>query len=191
MISVFIDGQDNIKDKLDKFFATHNLEDPKYRSTLNIKKTKLEDCLHLDYSPNSLDYQEALQAQPNDTPSRKKIWTDNLQITDVLGHLRTNHVATVTTKQDRHPNSGNLFFDPPNNKSRYRFLTPRECIRIMGFNEEDYDILINGNCMTSPNHNLFTRDKIYRLAGNSISVKMLEAVFSLILEIRTKKLVNQ
>ena len=135
-----------------------------------------------------IDYLEALAAQPNDTPSRLKIWEDNLQITDTQGRLRADHVATVTTKQDRNPNSGNLFFDPPNDKSRYRFLTPRECIRIMGFEERDYDILIAGNCYPSSKYSLFTRDKIYRLAGNSISVKILEAVFSLILEIRDKHL---
>ena len=188
MISVFIAGREDVKTKLDEYFKTHNLEDPFYRASLNIKKTLLSDCLHMDYDHNPNDYLEALTAQPNNTPSRLKIWEDNLQITDNQGHLRTDHVATVTTQQDRNPNSGNLFFDPPNDKSRYRFLTPRECIRIMGFEEQDYDILIAGDCHPSPKYSLFTRDKIYRLAGNSISVKILEAVFSLIMEIRDKHL---
>ena len=188
MISVFIAGREDIKVKLDEYFNTHNLEDPAFRATLNFKKTKLEDCLHMDYDHNPADYHEALQAQPNDTPSRLKIWEDNLKITDENGQLLTDHVATVTTKQDRNPNSGNLYFNPPNDKSRYRFLTPRECIRIMGFEEQDYDILQMGNCYPSSKYSLFTRDKIYRLAGNSISVKILEAVFSLIMEIREKNL---
>ena len=49
-------------------------------------------------------------------------------------------VQTITTKQDRHPNSGNIYFNPKNDKSRYRFLTPRECFLLMGFDEKDFDI---------------------------------------------------
>ena len=62
-----------------------------------------------------------------------------LKIIDENGNI-ADHSATITTKQDRHPNSGNLYFDYPKNKlSKYRFLTPRECFLLMGFDENDYE----------------------------------------------------
>ena len=88
-----------------------------------------------------------------------------------------NIVQTITTKQDRHPNSGNIYFNPNNNKSNYRFLTPRECFVLMGFDEKDYEKIINNNFNSRKNSLFFSRDKMYKLAGNSIVVNMLEAIF--------------
>ncbi len=181
MISVYIGNKKELASKLDDYYSNHNLENVEFRKTLNINRTSLLSCLHIDYS-NKQDYNEGLECQPNDTPSRKKIWNDNLKIVGPDNSLLTDHVATITTKQDRHPNSGNIYFNPPNNKSRYRFLTPRECFLIMGFQEEDYDYLTNHDCFPNPKYSLFSRDKVHRLAGNSIPVKLLEAVFSLIID---------
>ena len=88
-----------------------------------------------------------------------------------------NIVQTITTKQDRHPNSGNIYFNPNNTKSKYRFLTPRECFVLMGFDEKDYEKIINNNFNSRKNSLFFSRDKMYKLAGNSIVVNMLEAIF--------------
>ena len=93
-------------------------------------------------------------------------------------------VQTITTKQDRHPNSGNLFFNPKNDSSRYRFLTPRECFMLMGFDEKDYEQLINNNFESRKNALFFSRDRLYKLAGNSIVVNMLEAIFNQIIDIK-------
>lgn len=187
MISTYIGGRSDIAFRLDDFYKTHDLENAEFRKSLQIKENTLYSCLHLDYACRTyLD--EALACQPNDTPSRRTIWNDNLQIVGANGLLLTDHVATITTKQDRNPNSGNIFFDPNNGKSKYRFLTPRECLQIMGFTEEDYEILVDKDCWPSSKYSLFTRDKVHRLAGNSIPVKLLEPVFSLILEIRNNGL---
>jgi len=187
MISTFIDKREDIGKRLDEFYAAHDLENAEFRKKLPIKETPLSSCLHMEYT-NRRYFDEALACQPNATVSRQKIWDDNLQITNENGTLLTDHVATITTKQDRNPNSGNIYFDPQNGKSTYRFLTPRECIQIMGFNEEDYEILVDKDCHPNPKYTLFTRDKIHRLAGNSIPVKLLEAVFSLIVEIRNQQI---
>ena len=183
MISTYIGQKKEIGLKLDDYYNNHNLEKMEFQKKLDLTKTDLRSCLHIDYS-NKRDYNEALECQPNDTPSRKKIWDDNLKIVGKNNVILTDHVATITTKQDRHPNSGNIWFDPPNNKSRYRFLTPRECFQIMGFQENDYDSLIEYNCFPNVKYTLFSRDKVHRLAGNSIPVKLLEAVFSLVLDIQ-------
>jgi DNA (cytosine-5)-methyltransferase 1 len=93
-------------------------------------------------------------------------------------------VQTITTKQDRHPNSGNLYFDKGDtNKSSFRFLTPRECFLLMGFDELDYEKLAYSNLKNIRNGEFFTRDINYKLAGNSIVVNILEQVFSQIIAI--------
>jgi len=92
-------------------------------------------------------------------------------------------VRTITTKQDRNPNSGNLFFDSGSEgKSKFRYLTPRECLLFMGFTDEDYQKLKDNNLEFHKGDNLFTRDNTIRMAGNSIPVKLLEGVFFQIIE---------
>lgn len=50
---------------------------------------------------------------------------------------------------------------------RIRRLTPRECFRLMGFTDEDFD---KASKVT-------TEKNLYKQAGNSIVVQVLEAVF--------------
>ena len=49
-------------------------------------------------------------------------------------------------------------------EKRIRRLTPRECLRLMGF-DDDFKIVVSDTQM-------------YRQAGNSIVVNVLEAIFS-------------
>lgn len=51
---------------------------------------------------------------------------------------------------------------------RIRKLTPKECFRLMGFDDEDIDILID---------NKFSNTQLYKMAGNSIVVDVLEEIF--------------
>lgn len=53
------------------------------------------------------------------------------------------------------------------NDSAIRFLTPRECYRLMGFTDEDFD--------RAKKHNSETQ--LYKQAGNSIVVNVLEEIF--------------
>lgn len=74
---------------------------------------------------------------------------------------------TITTKQVRCPNSGVI--DRGNGK--YRYLTERECFRLMGFDGKDCDLLKQSG---------ISRTQIYKQAGNSISVDVLEGLFNAI-----------
>lgn len=56
---------------------------------------------------------------------------------------------------------------------RYRKLTPKECFRLMGFADKDVDILIENN---------ISKTQLYKMAGNSIVVNVLEALFSKMIE---------
>jgi DNA (cytosine-5)-methyltransferase 1 len=144
--------------------------------TFNLKK-----YLKLDYR-NKLYLLEALSCQPNKTISRDKIWDLNLKIYDKNGNFAKT-VATITTRQDRHPNSGNLYFKKGSSKSSYRFLTARECFLLMGFKEEDFENIAYSNVMKNSKKQLYNRDSLYKLAGNSIVIDMLESVFYFIDEI--------
>ena len=50
---------------------------------------------------------------------------------------------------------------------RIRKLTPKECWRLMGFDDEDFDKAKEVNSDT----------QLYKQAGNSIVVNVLEAIF--------------
>ncbi|MDY5050584.1 MAG: DNA cytosine methyltransferase, partial [Candidatus Mucispirillum faecigallinarum] len=71
-------------------------------------------------------------------------------------------------------------------KSRYRNLTPRECFLFMGFDEDDYDNLIASNFEIQNNKEFYKREKLERLAGNSIVVNVLMEIFTLINNIKIK-----
>lgn len=51
---------------------------------------------------------------------------------------------------------------------RVRAMTPREYFRVMGFDDSDIDVLIE-------NH--ISNTQLYKMAGNSIAVTMLEHLF--------------
>jgi len=52
---------------------------------------------------------------------------------------------------------------------RIRKLTPKECLRLMGFDDEDYYIL---------KENEISDTQLYKMAGNSIVVNVLEEIFN-------------
>ena len=134
--------------------------------------------LRISQDKGSKLWNEAIECTPNDTISRRKIWKENPKIVNERNQLtKEKFIRTLTTKQDRHPNSGNIYFDSGiPGKGKFRYLTPRECLLFMGFTDKDYEKLQENN---PPQRNtvLFPRDKIIRMAGNSIPVKMLEGFF--------------
>ncbi|URN96910.1 MAG: DNA (cytosine-5-)-methyltransferase [Candidatus Pristimantibacillus lignocellulolyticus] len=83
------------------------------------------------------------------------------------------HVWTITTKQNRCPNSGII----PINDSQYRLLTERECWRLMGFDDKDYEKVLSEH----PTRIGCTNGTLYKIAGNSIVVQVLEAIFEVLL----------
>ena len=75
---------------------------------------------------------------------------------------------TISTKQMRVPNSG--IIDIGN--GHYRYLTERECLRLMGFDDCDIDKLEK----VHPRRKNCTSSKLYKQAGNSIVVDVLMAI---------------
>lgn len=192
MISVFI-GKDETKRTLfKKYFSTKTSKDvvDDYVNSKYYKKIKSSELFRIDYSNPNLRA-EAIECTPNDTVSRREIWDGNPQL--VLKGNKINDaypvIRTITTKQDRNPNSGNLYFDSGiEGKSKFRYLTPRECLLFMGFTDKDYEHIVEKNPEIHKGSVLFPRDKIIRMAGNSIPVKLLEGIFYQI--IRFDNLIN-
>ena len=183
MISFLTNFDQKLNKKLDAYFSEHNLEDMSYVNSLNIHKDSLKQILKVDYS-NVIYFQEALESQPNDTKSRRDIWNDNVKLIDANNqYIERDFAATLTTKQDRHPNSGNIYFDIDNGKSKFRYITPRESFMLMGFDENDFNKVNNISLKGRGDSKFFTRDILLHLAGNSIVVNVLEQIFKQIINI--------
>ncbi len=137
----------------------------------------IHDFLDLNNDDLIEEYKEVL---PNNTKSRIEWIPKSRHINDM------SHCMTITTRQDRWPNAGILFCDVNGklidnqndwningDSSAYRFLTPREQLQLFGFKSNAYDLLKNID---------MSRTKIQLMAGNSIVVSKLEAIFTSILK---------
>lgn len=84
------------------------------------------------------------------------------------------HCWTITERQDRCPNAGIIKEGP----KRYRYLTEREVWRLMGFDDSDFEAALT----EFPGRKGFRNATLYAMAGNSIVVNVLEAIFKVLLE---------
>lgn len=175
MISVYSKDEQE-KSKILDYFNKNDLHN--YKDNENIE---ISNYLKLDYD-NPSYFSEALISQPKNTPSRNKIFESNLLIAR-NNEILTKTIPTITTKQDRHPNSGNIQVNFDNSKANYRNLTPRECFLFMGFDESDYEKLSDSNLKINKKYHFFSKDKLVKLAGNSIVVNVLEQIFLQIKEL--------
>lgn len=184
MISVFVGGNKRLKTEIQAYFDKWGNKDEEYivqeyKNSKYYKPKTISQLLRIPQNPDSVLWQEAVACTPNDTISRRKIWNENPKIVNERGDIMEEQfIRTITTKQDRHPNSGNIYFDSGiEGRGKFRYLTPRECLLFMGFTDRDYDKIQENNPEQRVRSRLFPRDKIIRMAGNSIPVKMLEGFF--------------
>lgn len=181
MISVWVGQNEKRRRKVREYFEKKDpdkiIED--YKKSGYYHEIRIDELFRTDYA-NEVLLAEALDCNPNDTPSRRKIWDENPKLVLEGNVVNTEYdmIRTITTKQDRNPNSGNLYFDlGGEGKSTFRYLTPRECMLFMGFTDADYENIVRNNPEIHRGSALFPRDKIIRMAGNSIPVKLLEGIF--------------
>ena len=86
------------------------------------------------------------------------------------------HIATCRTLKNQYYKTSKANFERNSTFGatgatdglRIRKLTPKECFRLMGFDDADCDILSN---------NGISNTQIYKMAGNSIVVDVLEEIF--------------
>lgn len=186
MISVLAPNKE-MRENLDDYFFENNLEAVYAERNVD----SLKKYLKLDYS-NELYREEAITSTPTFTPSREKIYYNNpILATDDT--IKNTYARTVTTKQDRHPNSGIVEYKDivlTDVNKKYRNLTPRECFLLMGFDEEQYDLLMENNFKIGANRKMLSSSKLIQLAGNSIVVPVLEVIFKQMIEINEKYLTS-
>ena len=82
---------------------------------------------------------------------------------------------TITTKQMRCPNSGVIDLKD----GRYRYLTERECWRLQGYSDEDFESALS----VHPSKSNKLNGALYKQAGNSIPVPIFEAIFKQLLDL--------
>lgn len=86
---------------------------------------------------------------------------------------------TITCKQMRSPNSGVIALSD----GRYRYLTERECWRLQGYSDNDFENALKVNKGIKGKMN----GTLYKQAGNSIPVTIFESIFRKILLNETQK----
>ena len=175
MVSVYVGKDEKLKERINKYFEKNDLTKITDPRQLDRKVIQIKDILRLDYT-NPIYKKEAEESQPKDTSSRRNIYRDNEKLYTFGKYAKI--APTLTTKQDRHPNSGVIDFNnEKKGMSSFRYITPREGFMFMGFDESDYEALLNNNFSVSARGNIFTRDKMNKMAGNSIVVNVLEEIF--------------
>jgi DNA (cytosine-5)-methyltransferase 1 len=80
--------------------------------------------------------------------------------------IRKNNLCPTLTTRGKSSISGVALIYRPDD--RLRFITPLECWRLMGFTDEDYNAALSTGVTTT---------QLYKQAGNSIVVLVLEAIF--------------
>lgn len=101
-------------------------------------------------------------------------------VRNVIGHtgikratVIRDYAFTITTRQDRTPAQ---VIDCGDN--RYRYLTERECWRLQGYADEDFE---SAKRVHKRKGRYYT--ELYKQAGNSIPVPIFESIFKEILEV--------
>lgn len=94
---------------------------------------------------------------------RRKIFMDSLKMPNEKGIAKT-----ITTKSGNRPTDNFIIEHDINHIIKIRKLTPLECFRIMGFNDDDYI-----KCKKKK----ISDTQLYKLCGNSIVVNCLAEIF--------------
>lgn len=90
-----------------------------------------------------------------------------------------NYAMTISTRQDRCPNSGII----QRKNGKWRLLTELECWRLQGYSDEDFFCALKVN----PPKDNRKNGALYKQAGNSIPVPIFESIFRKIIYGETTK----
>lgn len=185
MISVFISDSVSITTKaklvseINSYMAFNSLQENKdYVESLGLTKKEFNQVVRFNYDNTTYKSEADATRLPN-TPSRWKIVEQNPHIYDIVDGkvCCSNLLNTITTRQDRNPTTGVIRYGEENDQYMdYRYLTPRECFLAMGFDETDFDTLLDNDPLL-PERRFFSSQKLEKMAGNSIVVNVLEAIF--------------
>lgn len=131
-----------------------------FEALKNVKTSSIDDFLERDVSNLYEVRQESMLRFLSGNPKNKN-FKGRLKVIDQYAY-------TISTKQVRVPNSGLVDIG----KGKYRYLTEKECLRLMGFDDEDFEKIR----AIFPIRQGKTSSILYKQAGNSIVVNVLEAI---------------
>ena len=86
------------------------------------------------------------------------------------------YCTTITTKQMRCPNSGVIDLKD----GRFRYLTERECWRLQGYSDDDFNKALIAHPGTKGKMN----GALYKQSGNSIPIPIFESIFKQLLNLQ-------
>lgn len=148
----------------------HNMfEFPKPYSLEKRLKDFLEPHVDEKYylSDKMISYLMGLNQSKSKYP-RRKIFIDSLKMPNEKGIAKT-----ITTKSGNRPTDNFIIEQDINHITKIRKLIPLECFRLMGFNDDDYI-----KCKKIK----ISDTQLYKQAGNSIVVDVLEEIFRMMLD---------
>lgn len=138
----------------------------KYREMRSMSTFLLDD-----YGEEHIVKQPSMIKKIGDNVSAEDFKT--MKFKRVLGTIK-DKCWTITVKQMRCPNAGIVKISDGN----YRYLTEREVWRLMGYDDEDFERALSVHPGTVNKMN----GALYKQAGNSIGVPILEELFSAIID---------
>ena len=95
-------------------------------------------------------------------------WTGSFVSEDIESIEKSKTIGNQEPTIIHLKNGENMTSDNNTSNLRIRKLTPKECFRLMGFEDKDVDILVENN---------ISNTQLYKMAGNSIVVDVLEEIF--------------
>lgn len=185
MLSVFEEDLNHLQKNMVRAFF-EEWENSYFAREWERELVRMDDFLRLDYT-NETYRNEARISTPNNTTVRQRIHKDSILL--AKGKKTTGEIArTITTKQDRYPNAGIIEYEDDfgEEKSKYRNLTARETFLLQGFEEADYQRLVDNNLQVTKSRFLLSHSKLLKLAGNSIVVNILEDIFMRVFELNNQ-----
>lgn len=95
-------------------------------------------------------------------------WTGSFVSEDIESIEKSKTIGNDEPTVIHLKNGETMTSDNNTSNLRIRKLTPKECFRLMGFEDKDVDILVENN---------ISNTQLYKMAGNSIVVDVLEEIF--------------
>lgn len=143
-------------------------------SVLDKEPFDFDDLIHtkprgIEYFLEDVEDQQYIVSQPSMLRRISHNSRNSLKGVSVI----QDYCYTITCKQMRCPNAGVIDM----HDGRYRYLTERECWRLQGYGDKDFDKALEANPSIKGKMN----GALYKQAGNSIPVPIFESIFRKIL----------
>jgi DNA (cytosine-5)-methyltransferase 1 len=153
----------------ERVFVVSILNGKEFDFSLLKKKTmrNIEEFIEKEVDEHYTVTQKSMLSKINQTEKPEGGFTGKVSVIKEYAY-------TILCKQMRCPNSGVIDLE----NGQYRYLTERECWRLQGFTDKDFDAALE----VHPGKNGCLNGALYKQAGNAMPVAVLESIFELLLD---------